>query len=119
MIGFVAENIPQSGALGINLLGGGGMLAVSFYTIFMGGFYDNHTVLHLASGANLSDYQKAAVGTPMANELAHAQSLAGFDVLHTTLVIPTVLIVAFSGLVFYMNSKRKKAVLAINVIKLL
>ena len=51
MIGFVAENIPQSGALGINLLGGGGMLAVSFYTIFMGGFYDRHTVQHLASPA--------------------------------------------------------------------
>jgi len=112
MIGFVAENVPQSGALGINLLGGGGMLAVSFYTIFMGGFYDNHTLQHLSKGISLSDYQKAAAGTPMANELAHAQSLAGFDVLHTTLVLPIVLIVAFGGLVFYMNGKRKKAAIA-------
>ncbi|WP_461449201.1 MFS transporter [Mucilaginibacter sp.] len=112
MIGFVAENIPQSGALGINLLGGGGMLAVSFYTIFMGGFYDNHTVKHLAAGASLTDYQKAAADTPMANELARAQSLAGFDVLHTTLLIPIVLIVAFGGLVFYMNTQRKKAAVA-------
>jgi MFS family permease len=112
MIGFVAENIPQSGALGINLLGGGGMLAVSFYTIYMGGFYDRHTAQHLATGAVLDNYQKAAAGTQMANELAHAQSLAGFDVLHVTLIIPAVLIIAFTGLVFYMRTYRKKAVVA-------
>ena len=88
------------------------MLAVSFYTIYMGGFYDTHTVQYLSAGANLSNYQKAAAGTPMANELAHAQSLAGFDVLHTTLLIPIVLVVAFAGLVFYMNARHKKAVIA-------
>jgi len=112
MIGFVAENIPQSGALGINLLGGGGMLAVSFYTIYMGGFYDKHTLLHLSTGSTLDTYQKAAPGTAMANQLAHAQSLAGFDVLHVTFIIPIVLIVAFAGLVFYVGSKRKKEVVA-------
>lgn len=110
MIGFVAENIPQSGALGINLLGGGGMLAVSFYTIYMGGFYDSHTAQHLTSGAALNNYQKATTGTQMANELAHAQSQAGFDVLHVTLIIPIVLIVAFAGLVFYMSSRKKAVV---------
>ena len=60
----------------------------------------------------LDNYQKAAAGTQMANELAHAQSLAGFDVLHVTLIIPAVLIIAFAGLVFYMRSYRKKAVVA-------
>jgi MFS family permease len=101
MIGFVAENIPQSGALGINLMGGGGMLAVSFYTIYMGVFYDKHTLQHLSSDSG-----------PGSHDLAHAQSLAGFDVLHVTLVIPVVLIVAFAGLVFYMSTRRKKKVVA-------
>ncbi|KYP16084.1 MFS transporter, partial [Flavihumibacter sp. CACIAM 22H1] len=32
MLGFVAENIPKSGALGLNLMGGAGMFAVSIYT---------------------------------------------------------------------------------------
>jgi MFS family permease len=96
MIGFVAENIPKSGALGINLMGGGGMLAVSFYTIIMGHMLDNHAAKYIAAG--------------VPSDQAHNQS--GFDVLHVTQIIPIILIIAFGGLVFYMRSKRKKAAIA-------
>ena len=35
MIGFVAENLPNTGAVGLNLMGGAGMFAVSIYMMFM------------------------------------------------------------------------------------
>jgi MFS family permease len=110
MIGFVSENLPRTGAVGLNLMGGAGMFAVSLYMIFMGGYYDRLTVQHLPPPADLAAYMKAAAGTDAANHLADAKNLAGIDLLNVTLVIPIVLIVAFGGLVIYMG-KRKKAVL--------
>ena len=86
MLGFVNTNIPETGAIGLNLMGGAGMFAVSLYLIFMGKHYDN--IVAAANGDN---------------------STAGQQVLQTTLVIPLVLIVAFGGLVIYMRSKNKTA----------
>ena len=89
MLGFVNENLPKTGALGLNLMGGAGMFAVSIYTVFMGSYYDN--IVKEANGDN---------------------SFAGQKILQTTLVIPLVLIVAFGGLVIYMRSKNKTQPLA-------
>jgi MFS family permease len=86
MLGFVNTNLPKTGAIGLNLMGGAGMFAVSIYTIFMGRYYDN--IVKAAGGSNAT---------------------AGQQVLQTTLVIPLVLIVAFAGLVIYMRSKGKTA----------
>jgi fucose permease len=107
MIGFVAENIPRSGALGLNLMGGAGMFAVSVYTVFMGKFYDDIVISHLPAGSNLNDYVKAIPGTEMAQAMANARNLAGPEVLQATLVIPIVLSFAFGGLFLYMRSKKK------------
>lgn len=108
MIGFVAENIPQSGALGLNLMGGAGMFAVSVYTIFMGSYYDNLINRHLPPGADVNAYVKAPDGSAMSAALSNAKNLAGPDVLQTTLIIPLILIVAFSGLVIYMKKRTKR-----------
>ena len=106
MIGFVAEYIPKSGALGINLMGGAGMFAVSLYTIFMGGYYDELVAKHLPAGAELGSYAEAAAGTPMANAFNDAKNLAGPEVLQATLFIPIFLVLAFTGLVFYMRNRK-------------
>lgn len=86
MLGFVNTNIPKTGAIGLNLMGGAGMFAVSLYTIVMGKYYDN--IVKAAGGDNTT---------------------AGPKVLQTTLIIPLILIVAFTGLVIYMRSKNKTA----------
>ncbi|TDS16061.1 MFS transporter [Sphingobacterium paludis] len=101
MIGFVAENIPKSGALGLNLLGGAGMFAVSVYTIVMGNFYDGLVIRHLPKGANLQEYSTAVPGSVEASAFAKAMDLAGPEVLRVTTVLPVILIFAFSGLVLY------------------
>jgi MFS family permease len=84
MLGFVNTNLPNTGAIGLNLMGGAGMFAVSLYLIFMGRHYDN--IVKAANGDSKT---------------------AGQQILQTTLVIPLVLIVAFAGLVIYMRSKNK------------
>jgi len=111
MIGFVAENIPESGALGLNLMGGAGMFAVSVYTIFMGGYYDKLVAKHLPPGADLGVYQSAPAGSDVANSLGSAKNLAGPEVLQTTLVIPLILILAFIGLVLYKKRKAKQQII--------
>ena len=108
MIGFVAENLPRTGAVGLNLMGGAGMFGVSIYMIFMGGYYDRLMINKLPAGADLDAYRSAAPGTELSQAFNNARSAAGPEVLNTTMVIPVVLTVAFAGLVYYMR-KRKKA----------
>jgi MFS family permease len=97
MLGFVAENLPKTGAVGLNLMGGAGMFAVSVYMIFMSDFYDTLVNAKIPAGTAAADL--AAV----TNE---AKKLAGPEVINATLMIPLVLIAAFIGLNVYMKNKK-------------
>ena len=107
MLGFVAENLPKTGAVGLNLMGGAGMFAVSIYMMIMGKHYDTLLIEKLPQGASLQAYTEAAANTEMANVLLDAKRAAGPSILNTTLYIPIFLIVAFLGLVFYMRGRKK------------
>jgi MFS family permease len=89
MLGFVNTNLPETGALGLNLMGGAGMFAVSVFTLIMGGFYDR-------------------IVKEAGNDLT-----AGKQVLQATLTIPVVLVVAFIGLTFYMRGRSKRSAAAV------
>ncbi|TKC00481.1 MFS transporter [Pedobacter cryophilus] len=112
MLGFVAENIPKSGALGLNLMGGAGMFAVSVYTIFMGGFYDKLILQKLPEGANEVDYLNATPGSEMADALNLAKNAAGPEILQATLIVPIILTIGFLGLVIYMRSKKTNLIIS-------
>lgn len=107
MLGFVSENIPKTGAVGINLMGGVGMFSVSIYTLFMGRFYDRIVAGKLPAGASLKEYAGAAPGSDHAMALGQAQAAAGPEILNVTMIIPIVLVVAFSGLLIYMRGRRR------------
>ena len=109
MLGFVSENMPKSGALGINLLGGAGMFAVSIYMFFMGGYYDRLIGAALPAGANMDVYRSAAPGTPEATIFNHAQLVAGPEVIRATNIIPVILLLAFLFLFIYTRSRKKTA----------
>lgn len=102
MLGFVSENIPSSGALGLNLMGGAGMFAVSIYTVFMGNFYDQLIATNLPA-----DIQGKTI-EEINNLMVLAKNAAGPEVLKVTMLIPIALIVAFAGLTFYMKNKEKE-----------
>jgi len=97
MLGFVSENLPKTGAVGINLMGGAGMFAVSVYMMFMGGYYDQLVAAKIPAGTS---------DAAMANIMNEAKKAAGPEVINTTLIIPIVLIVAFIGLNIYMRNKK-------------
>ena len=107
MLGFVSENLPKTGAVGLNLMGGAGMFAVSVYMYFMGGRYDELIAAKLPAGANMGDYAGAAAGSEMATAYSNAQKAAGPEILNATLIIPIILSVAFALLLVYMRGKSK------------
>lgn len=112
MLGFVAEYLPKTGAVGLNLLGGAGMFAVSLYTMFMGGVYDDLILKQLPTGADLKAYNAPEATQQMKDALNAANKAAGPEVINTTLVIPIILIVAFAGLFLYMRNKPKPKLVA-------
>ncbi|HVM87128.1 MAG TPA: MFS transporter [Puia sp.] len=107
MLGFVSENLPRTGAVGMNLMGGAGMFAVSVYMIFMGGYYDKLVAGKLPAGADIGKYNSAPAGSDLANALNDAKKAAGPEIINVTLIIPIILIVAFTGLYFYMRGRKK------------
>ncbi|HZI54145.1 MAG TPA: MFS transporter [Chitinophagaceae bacterium] len=107
MLGFVSEYLPKTGAVGINLLGGAGMFAVSLYMMVMGGVYDKLIAEKLPPGADLKVYNSPEATDEMRAALAEANKAAGPEIINTTLVIPIILIVAFAGLYIYMRNKKK------------
>lgn len=108
MLGFVSENLPKTGAIGMNFMGGAGMFAVSVYMMFMGGYYDRLISGKLPAGADMKQYADAAPGTEFANVLNEAKKAAGPEIINATLIIPVVLAVAFAGLFFYMKGRQKE-----------
>jgi MFS family permease len=109
MLGFVSENLPKTGAVGMNLIGGAGMFAVSLYMIFMGGYYDKLLTSKLPAGATLAEYSAATDPSKIA-VINEAKKAAGPEIINVTLIIPIVLSVVFLALHFYMRN-RKKSVL--------
>ena len=85
MIGFVAENIPKTGAVGMSVLGAAGMFAVSIYMQAMGGYYEG------------------LVGDM---KIENIDIEAGRTILRTTLYIPIALSIAFTGLYLFMRNRK-------------
>lgn len=108
MLGFVSENLPRTGAVGLNLMGGAGMFAVSVYMMFMGGYYDKLLANKLPAGANMSTYANAAAGSEMANTFNDAKRAAGPEIMNTTFIIPIILTIAFIILNFYMRKRTRE-----------
>ncbi len=111
MLGFVSENLPKTGAVGMNLMGGVGMFAVAIYTIIMGKHYDALVASKLPAGADLQVYNAAPAGSEMANAIFEAKKAAGPAIINFTMMIPLGLIVAFGALNIYMRGRRKPDIL--------
>lgn len=91
MIGFVSEYIPKTGALGMSLMGGAGMFAVSIWNPIIGNWIDSNRA---EAAKTLTD--------PSAIELA-----AGQATLANMVTFPLVLIVAFA-ILFALRGRLEK-----------
>ena len=93
MIGFIAQNVPLSGALGMSIIGGMGMFSTAIFQPFIGKWIDEATAQKMSEGL-----------TGDAMELA-----AGQATLSTMLMFPAILIVAFGILFFWMKGRKSPA----------
>lgn len=80
MLGFVAEYLPKTGALGLALMGGAGMFSVSLILPVMGKWLD--------------DYKAQAIAQGM--DAAAAESYAGSQTFLKVAIMPAILLVVFS-----------------------
>jgi fucose permease len=79
MLGFVAEYLPKTGAMGLSLMGGAGMFSVSLILPLMGKWYDGFKASAIATGS-----------TPAA-----ADAIAGSNTFMKVAIMPAILIVIF------------------------
>jgi len=109
MIGFTAENIPKTGALGMSLVGGAGMFAMSIWNPIIGQWLDGNRTAELATAgkAGMSNLEEFKTMLASGDEAANAVELAaGQATLGNLAIFPAILIVLFGGLYFYMKSRK-------------
>ena len=92
MLGFVAEETPKTGALGLAIMGGAGMLAQAFSLPIIADIYDGLNKTNISAGLDIDA----------------AQLAAGMLTLKYIAIIPLFLVVAFIGLIIY-KKKNKPA----------
>ena len=90
MLGFISENLPNTGALGLSILGGIGMFSSSIFQPIIGGWIQGNKVVAEAAGL-----------TGDAADLA-----AGQATLSNMILFPAILIAAFLGLYFFMKKTK-------------
>jgi hypothetical protein len=79
MLGFVSEYLPNTGALGLSLMGGAGMFSTSLIIPFMGKWYDDFKTAAIAKGSDLSQ----------------ADAIAGSSTFLKVALMPVILFVVF------------------------
>lgn len=104
MLGFVSENIPQSGALGLAIMGGIGFFGGAIAQPVLGAIFDAQTIAAVPAGQAIETLKAAAAGTQEAAVWASAQLTGGEHTLRFVAIVPAVLIVSFTILHFW---KRK------------
>jgi MFS transporter, putative metabolite:H+ symporter len=90
MVGFVADKIPASGALGMSIIGGVGMFSSSIFQPIIGKWIDS---------AKADAAGQGLVGDAL--DLA-----AGQSTLSTMVLFPAILIVAFGVLYFWVKNRK-------------
>ena len=113
MLGYVSERFPRTGALGLAIMGGAGMLSVSFVLPVIGRFYDEGITARLPHGVTAKALEGALDGAPAGNEAAAQwaaiQAQAGLESLGWVAVLPAVLAVIFLVLVVAERKRSKTA----------
>ncbi len=113
MLGFVSENVPKSGALGLSLVGGVGMLGNwGYQTFYIGPKLDmekkaqalsmGYQEVSALSGEALQKFLNALPR----EALDQIELGAGRSVLSNINMLPIFLVVAFGALWFYMRNRK-------------
>lgn len=92
MLGFVSEYLPDTGALGLSLMGGAGMFSTSLLVPIMGGWYDNFRAGAIAAGSTAEA----------------ADAIAGSNTFLKVAIMPVILLIIFTAIYFNRKNFYKK-----------
>ena len=107
MLGFVSEYLPKTGPMGLSVMGGAGMLSVSFILPFMGKSYDSNLASLIPEGYILDGLKAAAKGTRDAELWTQINLEAGSQTLLSVAILPLFLVFAFGAIFFYMRNQKE------------
>ena len=99
MLGFVAEYVPKSGALGLAIMGGIGAASTAITQPLVGRMYDVQLDANNTSGLAIEALRGAAAGTAEHGIWLQVQAAAGSGSLRTIAILPAILVVLF-GLLY-------------------
>jgi MFS family permease len=100
MLGYVSERIPQSGALGLAIMGGIGFLGGAIAQPVLGAIFDAQTAAAVPVGQIIDVLKNAPAGTQEASVWAQTQLTGGAFTLRYVAIVPAVLIICFMFLHF-------------------
>lgn len=105
MIGFVSENLPKTGPLGLSLMGGAGLMSTALALPWLGQLYDIHLLSIVPAGFSLEQLRAATDGADL-QLWGDLKLEAGAYTLRLASILPGFLVVAFA---FLHWSRRKRA----------
>jgi len=98
MLGFVNERFPNTGAMGLAIMGGSGMLSVSFALPVLGKYFDQGIAQRIPAGQTAAGLSAAPDGSALAGQWLGIQASAGLEMLGRIAVLPLVLFFIFLAL---------------------
>lgn len=95
MLGYVNERFPDTGALGLAIMGGAGMLSVGVFLPLVGGIFDKGIAARIPDGQTQAALAGAPAGSGLADQWSHIQAGAGLEMLGRIAILPIILFVVF------------------------
>lgn len=110
MIGFVSENLPKTGPLGLSIMGGAGLLSTALIQPFFSQVFNSELNKLLPFNKSLENLKSSSAG-PEAAEILHQIRLeAGANTLTYVAILPGVLILAFIILQMIIKKRKQKSI---------
>jgi fucose permease len=110
MLGYANERFPATGALGLAILGGAGMLSVSIVLPIIGRFFDRGIAARIPPGHSTTELAAAASGTDLYNQWIAIQAAAGLETLGKVAIFPAILTCIFLVMfIWQRNTNRRTA----------
>ena len=105
MLGYTNERFPKTGALGLAIMGGAGMLSASYVLPVIGRWYDDGIAARIPEGVTAEALQGAEAGSESALQWASIQADAGLEAFGQVAYLPVGLAVIFLALFIFSPKK--------------
>lgn len=107
MLGFVSERLPRTGALGLAIMGGAGMLSAGYMVPVIGKSYDEGIAARIPQGVEAAALKAADAASALGKQWSDIQAGAGLDALGKVAVLPVALLVLFV-LIFVFDKRSRE-----------